>query len=101
MIHVAIVGADGTKWKEEQIPKVKLEINIVFTNWISHIIVEHGLDLKYNANKYITLVSGHCPVRKERQYCVNCDKFLDINSPDEIVSHQNHKIIKVYDKWWD
>jgi hypothetical protein len=101
---IAIVGPELSKWKSEQIPKVKAEI---FSLLKRHAIKSFDVIDEHTFTDYdysnIVVVSGHCPRGKERKYCVNCDEWYPeypnvmMESQWEI-KHANHMKIEVYDE---
>jgi len=57
-IKIAIVGCEESKWKLEQIPKVKSEIKCILLNNLS---LADCLHYPPYECKSVILVSGHCP----------------------------------------
>ena len=107
MVKIAIVGADGTKWKEEQIPKAKKEIEIIFAKHACVNSLEtdekgevNGLLTIMNVlGNYdnLTLVSGHCSVGIEKWYCIDCKVWFG-NVRGDVFLHDTHKIVRVFDQ---
>jgi len=106
-MRIAIVGSDGKKWKEEQIPKVKEKINEIFATEAMKLAINSVDDGKFSTGilepaihyKDIILVSGHCPVGKERYWCYWCyelEYFVD--NPNDYAGRDYQFSDKVYDR---
>jgi hypothetical protein len=64
-MRIAIVGADGTKWKEKQIPKAMREIEGILRRNATEQVLKDNIDVNplfavSEGCKLLTLVSGHC-----------------------------------------
>jgi len=96
ILKIAIVGADGRKWTKEQEEKAKKKIEQLLSReiWYCEIC---GLNFKYPhvtglhkektrliKRENLVLVSGHCPVGKERWYNVMEEKCC---SPEFEIGH--------------
>lgn len=50
----------------------------------------------------VTLISGHCPVGEEYDYCVDCNQWLkyknELSGWDDIIRHSGHRKVKVFNK---
>jgi hypothetical protein len=120
-MKLVIVGPEERKWPtEEQKEKAKdaitklllgtpnLKTTQLAINFIQHKLKDEIIEATnalgslddYVAKriKEVTLVSGHCPVGKERPYCVYCGRFLKEWKEDVEFHKKNHKVIYVYDK---
>jgi len=107
MMKIGIVGADAFAWKNVQNWKSKVR------NAILDIL--HGLPIEILNNEVggnyeiaklwtegreseIIVISGHCPVGKERWYCVDCNDFDDnFDKPGFVWDNLRHRFVKIYD----
>lgn len=110
-MKIVIVGSDGRKFNKDQEEKAKATIYCIFAR------VALGKDLTKKQLKMVlekdvtsfdysnlTLVSGHCPVGKERWYCVDCESWImgDGETAGFLKTcHKHlrgHRLVEVYDK---
>lgn len=106
MFKVGIVGADGRKWHPEQIPKLRSAIyDILYGLPIE--VLDNRVGGNYEIAKLWTegrqdeliVVSGHCPIGKERPYCVGCNDWIEEKfAPSHACGNPNHEVVWVYDE---
>ena len=92
-MRILICGPEESKWKPEQKPKAKSEIEHILLmkgTLIKKEIVPDQVDLSN-----LIVVSGHCPKGEEKWYCIACDEFVDSFTHSQ--GHMN-QAIKVYDQ---
>ena len=106
MFKVGIIGADGRKWHPEQIPKLRSAIyDILYGLPIE--VLDNRVGGNYEIVKLWTegrqdeliVVSGHCPIGKERPYCVGCNDWIEEKfAPSHACGNPHHAVVWVYDE---
>jgi len=92
VLKVAIIGADGRKWTKKQKLKVK--------KWIYNLLA-YGIEGNINRfteweRENIIVLSGHCPVGKERYWCYELERFVD--EPNDYAGKGYQFSPKVFDQ---
>lgn len=84
LVNIGIVGADGRKWIPEQEVEAKARIHdILFFGETPAKSIKKGIPVP---NPETVLVSGHCPVGKERWYCSITHEW---HTDNEIARHEH------------
>lgn len=92
LFKVGFVGPSKPKWKNpEQYQKMEEKIREIILLYISS-MENPRLDGK------LVIVSGHCPVGKERYYCLDCQMFISDEYLEWHKQNNTNGIIKVYDQ---
>ena len=95
-MRIAIVGADSRAWAK--IPDGELKAKTK----IKEIIMAHYIDFdnfgKVEPELDPIIVSGHCPVGKELQYCVDCKLWEPLFKTNFDCDPIKHRFIEVYNQ---
>lgn len=92
--RVVIVGASGRSWDERS--------ELLMRQEVSWIIYKYIMDAHTEQIDPPIVISGHCPIGRERWYCVECQTWFDkmVNGVFDFKTmaiHAHHKAIKVFD----
>jgi len=95
-MKIAIVGAQEDKWTEEQKSKAKKKIKEIIMNHY----IEYDNFGQFEPELRPIIVSGHCPVGKERWYCVDCNGWGDLVKDTQLnpdCEYHKGMVISIYD----